>query len=90
MDDAVVRKFLDIFEREEYWERSRRHARSAGLMIVLNPYKDHDWLTGVRYDTNAFVTQSGTCMAWRIDFVEKVIALDYVPNLEELPSVRWT
>jgi hypothetical protein len=63
MDDAVVRKFLDIFEREEDWERSRRHARRAGLMIVLNQYKDHYYLTGVRYDTKAFVTQSVKAMA---------------------------
>ena len=88
MDDALIRKFLDIFERDQDWERSRRHARRAGLMIVLNPHRDHDWVTKIVYDPEIFIRQFNTGFAWRIDFVERVLALDGVMNLEELPSVQ--
>ena len=96
MDDALVRKFVDIFNKDEDWSRSHRLARRAGIMIFLHPQKDRDWVTGVKYDPELFVFQlregvgfdGHTPMAWRRDFVEKVLALGCVPNLEEYPPAR--
>jgi hypothetical protein len=96
MDKAVIKKFVEIFGREGDWSKSHRFARRAGIMIFLHPHKDHDWVTGVKYDPDLFVFQTPegvgfdghTPMAWRRDFVEKVVALGGVPNLEEYPSVR--
>lgn len=98
MDDALVRKFVEIFNRDEDWSRCHAQARRAGLMIFLHPKKDHDWVTGVRWDPEVFVRQpkmnelytgfeGHNPMAWRKDFVEKVVFLGYVPNLEDLPSL---
>lgn len=98
MDEAVIKKFVDIFNRDSDWSRCHKEARRAGLMIFLHPKKDHDWVTGVRWDPELFVVQprmdksvgfdGSTPMAWRKDFVEKVVALGCVPNLEEYPSVK--
>jgi hypothetical protein len=99
MDEALIGRFVDIFERCGDWSRSHRHARRAGLMIFLHPKKGYDWVTGVRWDPKLFVVQPrmneiGTSfeghspMAWRRDFVEKVVALGFVPDLESLPSVK--
>lgn len=98
MDDALVRKFVEIFNKDEDWSRSHRLARRAGIMIFLHPKKDHDWVTGVRWDPDLFVRQpianesvafdGSTPMAWRKDFVEKVVALNGVPNLEEYPPAK--
>ena len=97
MDEAVIRKFVEIFNRDEDWSKSHRLARRAGIMIFLHPKKDHDWVTGVRWDPDLFVRQprldgvsfdGSTPMAWRKDFVEKVVALNGVPNLEEYPPAR--
>lgn len=98
MDEAVIRKFVEIFCRDEDWSRSHRLARRAGLMIFLHPKKEYDWVTGVRWDPDLFVVQprqensvgfdGSTPMAWRRDFVEKVVALGCVPNLEEYPPVN--
>jgi hypothetical protein len=95
MDDAVMRKFVEIFARDNDWSRSHRLARRAGLMIFLRPKKDHDWLTGVFYDPEVHVIQprfephfeADTPMAWRRDFVERVVAMGCVPNLEDYPPV---
>lgn len=98
MDEAVIRKFVEIFDRDQDWSKSRRHARRAGLMIFLHPKKDEDWVTGVRWDPDLFVRQPAlkecdtsfegySPMAWRKDFVEKVVALGCVPDLESMPSV---
>lgn len=99
MDKAVIKKFVEIFGREGDWSKSHRFARRAGLMIFLHPKKDHDWVTGVRWDPDLFVVQprmsdidagfdGHSPMAWRKDFVEKVVALGCVPNLEEYPPAR--
>jgi len=101
MDDAVVRKFVLIFMRPTYeeWTRSSVHARRAGLMLFLYPDRERDRVTGISWDPDLFVIQPKmnnlpseynvkSPIAWRRDFVEKVVALNYVPNLEELPSVR--
>lgn len=89
--DPLMERFLDIFEMCEGWGRSRGDARRAGLMIFLHPKKDQDWVTGVMWDPNLFIRQNegfdGHCpMAWRRDFVEKVVALGYVPDLESYPQ----
>lgn len=61
-------------------------------MIFLHPKKDHDWVTGVSWDPELFVRQYSygfeghSPMAWRRDFVEKVVALDCLPNLEDMPD----
>lgn len=88
-----MERFLEIFSRDEDWSRCRRNARRAGLMLFLHPKRDEDWVTGVRYDPDLFVFQPNcsfeghTPMAWRRDFVEKVVALGGVPDLESLPGV---
>lgn len=90
--DAMMRRFLDIFDRDEDWSRSRRHARRAGVMVFLHPRQGEDWVTGIKWDPDVFVRQpahNGRAtlpIAWRRDFVEKVVALGCVPNLEEMPD----
>lgn len=90
--DALIRKFLDIFDRDQDWSRSRRFARRAGVMVFLHPRQEEDWVTGVKWDPDVFVRQPAhegngtTPIAWRRDFVEKVVALGCVPNLEEMPE----
>ena len=97
MDDAVIRKFVEIFNRDSDWSVCHRQARRAGLMIFLHPKKEYDWVTGVRWDPKLFVVQPSvgdmspgfdghSPMAWRRDFVEKVVALGCVPDLEALPD----
>lgn len=94
--DAVMNKFVEIFNNNDDWSKSHRLARRAGLMIFLHPKKDHDWVTGVEYDPNIHVVQpkgdpgfdGHHPMAWRRDFVETVVALGYVPNLESYPPVK--
>lgn len=91
MDDALIDRFLEIFDRDQDWSRSRRHARRAGLMIFLHPKKDKDWVTGVRWDPALFVRQpmhksENSPVAWRRDFVEKVVAMNGVPDLEQYPD----
>lgn len=86
-----MRRFLKIFDDQNGWSVSRRHARRAGIMIFLYPDGVRDWLTGVRWDPEVFVLQrneSGLLgpAAWRRDFVERVTSLGYVPNLEEMPD----
>lgn len=98
MDQAVIDRFVDIFNRDQDWSRSHRLARRAGLMIFLHPKKDEDWVTGVKWDPAVFVRQpkkgdpvgfdGHSPMAWRRDFVEKVVALGCVPDLEEYPPVN--
>jgi hypothetical protein len=94
--DAVMKRFVEIFDRDSDWSRSHMLARRAGLMIFLHPKKDHDWVTGVEYDPNIHVFQPAgdpgfeghVPMAWRRDFVETVVALGYVPNLEVYPPAK--
>ena len=93
MDDAVMERFLEIFDEQQSWSVSRRHARRTGVMIFLHPRKDRDWVTGVKWDPELFIRQKDgfdgySPMAWRRDFVEKVTSLGYVPNLDEMPSVE--
>lgn len=98
--DSIMKKFVEIFNRDEDWSRCHKHARRAGLMIFLHPNNDKDWVTGVKWDPDLFVRQpriddgvgfeGHTPMAWRRDFVEKVVALGGVPNLEDYPSVSDT
>lgn len=92
-----MERFIKIMERDSDWDRSYKMARRAGLMIFLHPSEDKDWVTGVKWDPEVFVRQpfnegtsfEGYCpMAWRRDFVEKVLVLDSVPNLEEMPAVN--
>lgn len=95
MDDAMMKKFIEIFNRDSEWSRSHKMARRAGMMIFLHPNKDEDWVTGVKWDPELFVRQPGadvsfdgsTPMAWRRDFVERVVALGFVPDLESFPKV---
>jgi hypothetical protein len=95
MDEfALMQKFREIFHRDSDWSRSHKLARRAGIMIFLHPKKEYDWVTGVRWDPELFVRQPGAeisfegnnPMAWRRDFVEKVVALGFVPDLESLPA----
>jgi hypothetical protein len=97
MDEyEMMRKFCEIFHRDSDWSRSHKMARRAGLMIFLHPRKDEDWVTGVRWDPELFVRQPGgdvsfegnDPMAWRRDFVEKVLMLGFVPDLGEYPPVK--
>ena len=87
MDDAVVRKFVEIFNRDSDWRTCHRQARRTGMMIFLHPRKYEDWVTGVKWDPKMFVLDREGPMAWRRDFVEKVTSLGYVPNLEDMPGV---
>jgi hypothetical protein len=96
MDEALMRKFVEIFHKDSDWSRSHKMARRAGIMIFLHPRKDEDWVTGVRWDPELFVRQPGgegsfegyNPMAWRRDFVEKVLMLGFVPDLGEYPPVK--
>lgn len=98
MDDSVISKFVEIFNRDGDWSRSHKNARRAGLMIFLHPKKEYDWVTGVHWDPELFVLQpykgnglafdGHSPMAWRRDFVEKVVALGCVPDLEKYPPVN--
>lgn len=93
MDDEVMERFLEIFDKQQGWTVSRRHARRAGIMIFLHPKKEEDWVTGVEWDPELFIRQKDgfdghSPMAWRRDFVDKVVSLGYVPNLEEMPSAK--
>jgi len=89
-----MQKFREIFHRDSDWSRSHKLARRAGIMVFLHPKKEYDWVTGVRWDPELFVRQPGAeisfesnnPMAWRRDFVEKVVALGFVPDLESLPA----
>jgi hypothetical protein len=94
-DYEMMLKFRDIFHRDSDWSRSHKIARKVGLMIFLHPRKDEDWVTGVKWDPELYVRQPGADvsyegnnpMAWRRDFVEKVLALGFVPDLESYPPV---
>jgi len=97
MDDfEMMQKFREIFHRDSDWSRSHKMARRAGIMIFLHPRKDEDWVTGVRWDPELFVRQPGADvsfegnnpMAWRRDFVEKVLMLGFVPDLSAYPPVK--
>lgn len=98
MDDAMMEKFVEIFNRDEDWSRSHRLARRAGIMIFLHPKKEEDWVTGVKWNPDLFVRQprkgdrvgfeGHSPMAWKRDFVEKVVTLGCVPDLEDCPPVR--
>jgi len=87
-----MRRFMEIFNRDSDWSRSHKLARRAGLMIFLHPNKERDWATGVGWDPELFVRSpiysgsSDSPMAWRRGFVEKVLALGFVPDLESLPK----
>ena len=81
-------KFVEIFNRDSDWSRSHKLARRAGLMVFLHPNKKMDWVTGVRWDPRLFVRNPpiyGLPMAWRRDFVERVLALGFVPDLDSMP-----
>lgn len=97
MDDAMMEKFIKIMDRDCDWDRCYKMARRAGIMIFLHPSQDRDWVTGVKWDSELFVRHpidgemafEGYCpIAWRRDFVEKVLVLDSVPNLAEMPPIN--
>lgn len=98
MDHEVMRKFVQIFCGGDDWDKSHKLARQAGLMVFLHPRKDEDCITGVKWDPESFIRQSSYegigiafegnhPIAWRRDFVERIVSLGYVPSLEGMSSL---
>lgn len=81
-------RFMEVFGLTSHtWERSLRQARRTGMMVIVYPNCDEDRATRQRWDPEKYVRVNSTsCMAWRRDFVEKVLLLDCVPDLESMPD----